>query len=290
MTLSPRLLQSLQRSRLLVRSAKATAGIGERRSNAKGPGMEFLDYREYQPGDDVRHLDPYLFVRTGAHYVRQYAVYRQLPITIIVDGSASMNFSTPTKFDFARELASALAFVGLTGGDVVQVAVHTGGRLQWSPAARGARRAPVIFDWLGVRQPSGSGFGKALASALPRLTHRGLLILISDWWLDEADADLKVLGSLEQEFVAIHVVAPEEFEPARFGIGETRFVDAESGHELELLIDDAVLGDYRAAFGAWQERLRKRIGRHLGRYFMVRTDASLDKLLLQDWRRLGFIA
>ena len=61
MTPSPRLLQSLQRSRLLVRSAKATVGIGERRSNAKGSGMEFLDYREYQPGDDVRHLDPHLF-------------------------------------------------------------------------------------------------------------------------------------------------------------------------------------------------------------------------------------
>ena len=93
MTPSPRLLQSLQRSRVLVRSAKATVGVGERRSNAKGSGMEFLDYREYQPGDDVRHLDPHLFARTGGHYVRQYAVYQQLPITIIVDGSASMNFS-----------------------------------------------------------------------------------------------------------------------------------------------------------------------------------------------------
>ena len=97
MTPSPRLLQSLQRSRVLVRSAKATVGVGERRSNAKGSGMEFLDYREYQPGDDVRHLDPHLFARTGGHYVRQYAVYQQLPITIIVDGSASMPLTT-TKF------------------------------------------------------------------------------------------------------------------------------------------------------------------------------------------------
>ena len=69
-----------------MRSAKATVGIGERRSNAKGSGLEFLDYREYQPGDDLRHLDPHLFMRTGARYVRQYAVYQQLPITIIVDG------------------------------------------------------------------------------------------------------------------------------------------------------------------------------------------------------------
>ena len=290
MTPSPRLLQSLQRSRLLVRSAKATVGIGERRSNAKGSGLEFLDYREYQPGDDLRHLDPHLFMRTGVHYVRQYAVYQQLPITIIVDGSASMNFAMPTKFDFARGLASALAFVGLTGGDAVQVAVHAGGRLLWSPLVRGARRAPVIFNWLGAQQPGGSGFGQALASALPRLTHRGLVILISDWWLDDREADLKVLGSLRQEIVAVHVAAPEELDPARLGVGETRFVDAESGHEVELLIDDDVLRDYKAALATWQDSLRQRIRHHLGRYLMVRTDASLDRLLLQDWRRLGLIS
>jgi uncharacterized protein (DUF58 family) len=289
-TPSPRLLQSLQRSRLLVRRAKATVGVGERRSNAKGSGMEFLDYREYQPGDDVRHLDAHLFARTGGHYLRQYAVYQQLPITIIVDGSASMNFATPTKFDFACGLASALAFVGLAGGDAVQVAVHTGGRLLWSPLARGTRRAQVIFDWLGEQQPAGAGFGQALATALPRLTHRGLVILLSDWWLDDLDADLKVLGALRQEIVAVHVAAPEELDPARLGAGETRFIDAESGHEVELLIDQVVLDNYKAAFADWQDRLRQQIRRHLGRYLVVRSDTSLDRLLLLDWRRLGLIS
>lgn len=286
---SPRLLQSLRRSRLLVRSAKATTGIGERRSKAKGSGLEFLDYREYQPGDDVRHLDPHLFVRTGAHYVRQYAVYQQLPITIIVDGSASMNFSTPSKFDVAVGVASALAFIGLSGGDVVQVAVFAGGRLLWSPSGRGARRAPEIFDWLRAQKPAGAGFGQALASALPRISHRGLVILISDWWLDEDDAELKFLSSL-QDFVAIRIAAPEELDPSRLGVGATCLVDAESGYETELFIDGGVLSDYGAALTAWQERLRQRIRHHLGRYLMVRTDASLDRLLLQDWRRAGLIS
>src|SRR5467141_4468429 len=149
------LMTAMMRSRLLVRSAKATVGIGERRSSAKGSGMEFLDYREYQPGDDVRHLDPHLFARTGGYYVRQYALTRQLPIAIIVDGSASMNFGTPTKFDFARRLASALAFAGLAGGDVIEVGVYAGNRLSWSPRLRGMRRAPGIFDWLAAQRPGG---------------------------------------------------------------------------------------------------------------------------------------
>ncbi len=290
MILSPGLLTSLMRSRLLVRRARATIGIGERRSRSKGSGMEFMDYREYQPGDDVRHLDPHLYARTGAYYVRQHAVYQQLPIAIIVDGSASMNFGTPTKFDFACGLASALAFVGLAGGDVVEVGVHGGGRLSWSPRVRGMRRAPVIFDWLAAQQPAGAGFGRALGDALPRLAHRGLVILLSDWWVDDTETDLKVLDSLRQEIFAVHVASPQELDPALLGTGETRLVDSESGHEIELLIDQNVLDGYRTARAAWQERLRQRITNYLGRYLPVRSDASLDRLLLHDWRRLGLIS
>jgi uncharacterized protein (DUF58 family) len=287
---SPGLLTSLMRSRLLVRQARATIGIGERRSRSRGPGMEFMDYREYQPGDDVRHLDPHLYARTGSHYIRQHAIYQQLPIAIIVDGSASMNFGTPTKFDFACGLASALAFVGLAGGDVVEVGVHAASRLLWSPRVRGMRRAPVIFDWLAAQHPAGSGFGQALGDALPRLVHRGLVILLSDWWVDDLETDLKVLGSLRQEIFAVHIASPQELDPAQLGTGETRLVDSENGHEIELLIDHNVLDGYRTAHAAWRDHLRQQITNHLGRYLPVRSDSRLDRLLLHDWRRLGVIS
>jgi uncharacterized protein (DUF58 family) len=287
---SPRLLTSLMRSRLLVRRARATIGVGERRSRSKGSGMEFIDYREYQPGDDVRHLDPHLYARTGGYFVRQHAVYQQLPIAIIVDGSASMKFGTPTKFDFACHLACALAFVGLAGGDVVEIGVYSGNQLLWSPRVRGIRRAPVIFDWLAARRPAGAGFGRALGAALPHLAHRGLVILLSDWWVDNPETDLKVLGSLRQEIFAVHVASPQELDLARLGNGETRLVDSESGHEIELLIDQNVLDGYRAARTAWQDRLRQLITNHLGRYLPVRSDTNLHQLLLHDWRRLGLIS
>jgi uncharacterized protein (DUF58 family) len=286
---SPGLLTALMRSRLGVRRAHATIGIGERRSRGKGSGMEFMDHREYRPGDDVRHLDPHLYARTGGYFVRQYAVYRQLPIAIVVDGSASMNFGTPTKFDFALRLASALAFSGLAGGDVVEVGVYAGNRLSWSPRVRGLRRAPVIFDWLAGQHPGGSGFVGALGEALRRLAHRGLAVLLSDWWVDNPEADLKVLGSLHQEIVAVHIASPQELDPVHLGTGETRLVDSESGHEIELLIDENVLDGYRTARAAWQERLRQQITNQFGRYLPVRSDASLDRLLLHDWRRLGLI-
>jgi uncharacterized protein (DUF58 family) len=290
MILSPGLLASLKRSRLLVRRARATVGIGERRSRRKGSGMEFIDYREYQPGDDVRHLDPHLYLRTGSHYVREHAVEQQLPVAIIVDGSASMKFGAPAKFDFSCALAAALAFVGLAGGDVVEVGVHSSGRLSWSPRVRGVRRAPVIFDWLAEQRPGGTGFGKVLGEALPRLAYRGLTILVSDWWVDDPDADLRVLGSMRQEVFAVHVASPEELDPARLGTGEACLVDSETGYEIELMIDRNVLVGYRTAFAAWQDRLRARITAGLGRYIPVRSDASLERLLIHDWRQQGLIA
>jgi hypothetical protein len=157
------------------------------------------------------------------------------------------------------------------------------------PGYVGYGRAQEIFRWLAAQTPAGSRFGRALSEALPRLTHRGLLILVSDFWFDDLEADLKVLGSLPQEILGVHVAAPEELEPAQL-IGETRLVDAESGHEVELLIDHGVLGAYKAALANWQDRLRAQITSRLGRYLLVRSDASLSRLLLHDWRRLGLIS
>jgi uncharacterized protein (DUF58 family) len=288
-TPSPALLAALTRSRLMVRRARATAGVGERQSRNKGSSLEFVDYGQYQPGDDVRHLDAHVHARTGRYYVRQYAAYQQLDVTIIVDGSASMNFGTPTKFAFACGLASALAFVALAGGDTVRIGMLRHDHVAWSPRARGAARCRPILDWLAAQRPSGSGFGRMLEETLPHLPGRGLVVVLSDWWDDDLDAGLKVLGSLQQEVFAVHVLSPQELDPAMLGAGDVRLIDSESQHEAELSIDRAVLESYGRALAAWQDQLRRKITGRRDRYLPVRSDASLDRVLLHDWRQSGLI-
>jgi hypothetical protein len=141
---SPRLLTSLMRSRLLVRRARATIGVGERRSRSKGSGMEFIDYREYHPGDDVRHLDPHLYARTGGYFVRQHAVYQQLPIVrqrVDEAGHPPNLISSP----FACALLVALP-------EATWSRLRVFGKISCYglPGSR-IRRAPVIFDWLAWR-------------------------------------------------------------------------------------------------------------------------------------------
>jgi uncharacterized protein (DUF58 family) len=253
--------------------------------------MEFADHREYQAGDDLRYLDPHLHARLGEHYVRQYEVYQQLPIAIVVDGSRSMDYGTPTKFEVAMGLAATLGFVGLAGGDRVELAVWAKDRLHWSPRFHGVSRASRLFDWLDKQEPGGVGsFGHALHAVVRHLTARGLLILISDWWADNLEADLRTVVAAGQEIWALQVVAPEEAEPARLGEGEVRLIDAENGQEVELALDRPTLDRYGRAMAAWSEQLRDIVTSARGRYRMVRTDQNLERLLLQEWRRAGMIA
>ncbi len=287
---SPVLLQRLSRTKLLTRRAVASVGVGERRSRSKGPGMEFADHREYEAGDDMRYLDPYLHARFGEHYIRQYEVYQQLPIAIVIDGSRSMDYGTPTKFAFAKGLAATLGFIGLAGGDRVELGVWSNDKLHWSSRFHGASRAGRLFDWLEDQQPNGAtSFGRALHMVVRHLSGRGLLILISDWWADGLENDLRTVIAAEQEIWALHVVAPEETEPGVLGEGEVRLIDAESGQEVELALDQPTLDRYHRAFTAWCEQLRELATGARGRYNLVRTDAKLERLLLQDWRRAGMI-
>ncbi len=291
MTPNPILLGKLSRSKILTRWQAASVGSGERRSRAKGAGMEFADHKDYQPGDDFRYLDPHVHARTGKNYIRQYDVYRQLPITILIDSSRSMAFGDPTKFAFCQGLASSLAFIGLAGGDQVQVGVGTGDKVHWSPRFHGVMRASHLFDWIGEQEPARSGsFGGALRLAMRHIKDRGLLIVLSDLWATELEADLGLLYASGQEVWGMHILTPHEIDPAKFGDGEVRMVDAEDGQEVEITLDSGTVGRYRKSFEAWREQTSAYFNKIRGRYLMVSTDQAVDRLLTTEWRALGLLS
>jgi uncharacterized protein (DUF58 family) len=280
----------LQRAKLNTRWQTASVGHGERRSRQKGSGMEFADHREYQIGDELRHIDPHLYARFGRNYVRQYDVYRQLPITIFIDASRSMNSGAPNKFAYAADLAATIGFIGLAGGDQIQVAVGAGEKILWSPRYHGALRAQRMFDWIDEQKPMREGsLAPALKLVLRNLTDRGLLMVMSDWWADDLEADLRVAAAAGQELWGIHIVAPDELDPSLIGDGEVRLVDMETGHEVELALDRNTRERYVRSFEAWRGQLQALITRAKGRYLLVPSNQSTDRLMTQDWRRMGII-
>lgn len=286
----PALLEQLSLAQLALLRAKPSVGVGERRSAAKGAGIEFAEHRPYRAGDDVRHLDPRVLARLGDSYIRQYFVDRQLPVYVLLDGSRSMQSGTPKKFETASQIAQLMAFVVLAAGDRVQLGYAADGKFQWSSPMQGRARTETLFQWVGDRVPGGRGnFGEALERASRDMAKGAYVVAISDWWDDGVERALDRLDDRGCDVVAIQVAAPEELDPAVIGGGSFLMVDEETGEELETTLDEDVLRRYRAALVEFQARLRQRLVRRGGRFFALSSALDIQRFFLRDLRDAGVL-
>lgn len=288
--LSPALRQRLTRARLAAGGATATAGVGERRSRVKGEGIEFEDHREYQPGDDLRRLDPHLYARFGEAYVRQYNVGRQLTITILLDTSASMGHGSPSKQEWAAAAATGLSVAGLAGSDAVQGAVLHDGTATWHPRVSGSGRLDTVERWLNSRSPTGAtDIAASVATLGDRFTGSGLTFLISDLWSDGLQQLVDQLAHAGQSLVVVHVLAPEELDPTLLGSGALQLSDAESGDETSVTIGPEQVEAYRRLLDEWIDAARQTVVRRGGAFVTVPSDTSLDDFFMRVLPGLGVL-
>lgn len=290
MSPSPALLEQLSTARFVMTRAAPSVGIGERRSATKGVGLEFAEHRPYRPGDDVRHLDPRVMARLGESYIRQYFVDRQLPVFILLDGTRSMLAGSPQKFAIAAEIAQLAAFVGLAAGDRVRVGVSGDGGFRWSQPLQGGARAQILFDWFAKLTPGGrSDFGQDIETALRDMGQAAYVVVVSDWWDERMQRALDMLDGQGHEVVGIQVAAPEEIDPTALGNGSVLLVDEETGDEVETVIDEAVIADYRATLETFKANLRQRLVSRGGRFFSLSSAADITRFFLRDLRAAGVL-
>ena len=117
-------MEALRHVRLRPRGAAEGTFAGPHKSHFRGTAVEFADYREYAPGDDIRLVDWKVFARTDRHYVRLYDAERNLLTYLVVDKSGSMDFrgavkTTASKLEHASRLAAALGYLVVREGDEV---------------------------------------------------------------------------------------------------------------------------------------------------------------------------
>src|SRR5919108_5864995 len=119
--LPPDLLARLERLELVTRKIFRGRMKGERRSKRKGQSVEFADFRNYVPGDDLRQLDWNLYARLEKLIIKLFLEEEDLHFYALIDASMSMDFGDPTKLQYAKQLAAALGFVGLIRADRVRI-------------------------------------------------------------------------------------------------------------------------------------------------------------------------
>lgn len=266
----------------------------ERRSKKKGSGLEFADYRDYTAGDDFRFVDWNIYQRFGKLLVRLYEEEEDLSIYLIVDCSSSMGHSSVTgaaqaKFDQARRLCAALAYVGLANLDRVTVLGVGGGVVARLPTTRGKKRIFSVLRFLeGLSAEGTTDLGEAMRTFVAQHKRRGLAILISDFY-DPAgfERGINVLRYNKFEPRVLHVVSPGEERPDVRG--DLRVYDCETGEEREVTVNDTLLDRLQRAYGDYRTSIERFCVRNQVPYFAADTSVSFDELVLKVFRREGFL-
>src|SRR5262245_26414087 len=180
--LDPEFLARLEQLELVSRKIFLGRLKGERRSKRKGQSVEFADYRNYVVGDDLRFLDWNLFARLDRLFIRLFMEEEDLHLYLLVDNSRSMDFGSPSKFRYARQVAAALAFVGLVNLDRVVIEVFNDRLTQSLPPARGRRSLWRVLDFLEKIEPSGpSDLARAMRTFSLKCSGKGIVVLVSDF-------------------------------------------------------------------------------------------------------------
>ncbi|MCZ7644603.1 MAG: DUF58 domain-containing protein [Planctomycetota bacterium] len=289
--LSAGFMKKLERLRLRARRQYPGASMGERMSRARGSGLEFADYKEYSPGDDFRNIDWKVYARLDELVVRTFETEENLPVTILLDASASMDFGggEQSKWRMGCQLAAALGYAALSSRDALKVALFSERLRETFDAARGRGLARDLFALLDTAAPSGaSDFPGAFRAAGLQQGRAGLYIVISDFCARAQLAEaLKSLVHRGHELVGLHLVDPLEADPGLEG--EVDLEDPETGELIPMTVKGETLERYRAAFEASCRDIAKAHAACNALYLRLSTDDPVEQLVLHRFRVEGLL-
>ncbi len=276
---------------LAIVSRRVFAGRmrAERRSKKKGSGVEFADHRDYAPGDDFRFVDWNVYQRFGKLLVRLYEEEEDLQISFIVDCSASMGFGSRKKFDQARRLAAALAYVGLANLDRVAAYGVSDELVAEMPPTRGRARIFKVFRFLSGLEPRGvTNLGEAVGIVAARQKRRGLVVLLSDLYDPNGfERGINVLRYNKLEPYVVHVTDAADAHPALRG--DLHLYDVETGDEREVTVTDALLQRMEIAYKEYLADIERFCVKNQVPYFNADVGVPFDELVLRVFRRGGFL-
>lgn len=265
--------------RLALRSHAGGDGLGQHSSRSRGAGLEFAQYRAYEPGDEPRRIDWKLHARSDRYFVRE--AERDSPLTawIVVDASASMrqwDQAQParSKLDAARTLAACVIELALRQGDRFGLVVLGGEAPRVVRAGGGARQRDRCLLELVQCRPAGAWPGEASVRTLwERVAPSSLVVLLSDFFDEAAIVLAERLASARRDVASVQLLGADERDfPFQ---GAHRFVDPES--PMERRVEAArVRADFLERFGEARAQLARRFAARGIRHAQYVLDQPVD--------------
>jgi len=280
---SPELLEKVARLELKARMVVEGVLSGMHKSPYRGFNVEFLEHREYYPGDDIRHVDWKLFGKRDKFFIKQFEEDTNLRAYVLLDSSASMRFGGGehgSKLQYASLLAASLAYLFIKQGDAAGLVTFDDKVMRQAEPRAGRAHLYRLFSTL---EQNTQGGATDLAGALARfgesLKRRSLIILISDLLSDPVPVmtAIKTLRRRQSEMVLFHLMDRAEMDlPYKRA---SRFVDLETGAALSAE-PAAIRAAYKRNLARHVDIFRTFCRRQTIEFVHAVTDTPVENVLL----------
>lgn len=312
--------------RLNFRTAPSLRGtmMGERRSRKLRPAFDFSDHRPYTVGDDLRYVDWNTFGRTEELFVRLGEAPQSVNVHILLDVSSSMSWMLPdspgiSKWNSARQLAAALGYFGLSGGERLYLTVFDQTLGDSFGPTRGKRQIIRALKFIANLQPTPpaeeafltaagklakrahneANLGQSLTTYARTHPQGGLVVLISDLLdtlgdaeshhqaADKLAAGLRYFTPPLWQVLVIHFLTEQELHPTFEEDLDLR--DLETGESLPFHFDEATLTQYRLRVRRWNAELQSVCAQRGAIYAQVVAEWPLEKAVVPYLRQRGVV-
>jgi len=280
--LDPAVVARLGTLELKARTIVEGVLSGLHRSPFKGFSVEFAEYRQYMPGDDLATMDWKVYARSDRYYVKKFEEETNLDCHLMLDVSGSMAYGSRgiTKLEYGQCLAASLAYLMNRQRDAVGLMAFDDRIVSMLPAsARPGHLRAVLVTLDRLRVGKETALARPMRQLCEALTKRGLVVLISDL-LDDPEAVVRGLKHFQfrgSDVIVFHVLDPDELE---FPFDRaTRFEDLETNEEV-MAVPRLVREHYLKEIGGLIERYKRELGSAGIDYTVLPTSEPLELALL----------
>jgi uncharacterized protein (DUF58 family) len=283
-------LKKLEYLSLVSRRVFRGSILAQRRTMQMGGGIEFADHREYTPGDDFRYLDWNLYARHDELMLKRFQEEEDLHVYFLLDCSRSMGFGQPCKFDLARQVTAALAYIALADLDRVAIVAYANDIVADFPLMRGKARILSVLKFLEELKPQGANtdLARVAAGFVHRTQRRGLAIVVSDLY-DPAgfERGLDMLRHRRYEPHIVQIYDRREAEPSL--LGDMELYDVETESVQKVTVTEKNLKRYRKIFADFEESIRRYCRNYGLGCTRTSTEIKFDELILKMMRAAGAV-
>jgi uncharacterized protein (DUF58 family) len=256
---------------------------GIHKSVYKGISPDFVEYKEYSQGDDLRHIDWRLYGRLDRFYVRKFEDEVNLNWWILIDASGSMGYISreSSKLDYSKRLAATLTYLLIKQGDAVGIVDFCDDNIAMLPPRSGNPALNAILTRLDSLTASGKAdIKEPINRAIEKTRADSCLVIISDLLIDLnlIEESLKLLRSSNKEAIFFHILDRDEIE-FEFD-GSIEFEDMED--ETKILVDAGnIRKTYRNRVQAFIDRVKQICHENESRYVLSPTYSPIEEVLMQ---------